>query len=185
MPDSSSDQPPQVTSSQIYSQPLSPPESFAAPIHKSNSPVVKAVLIVVAIFVGLGVIGVGVVGFGVWYLAKSVHAVPSATFTERDLGIAIYPGAEPSLTGSRVEIGGRTVVSAVYFTRDSVDQVIAFYKDKAGITAHFLTTAHGSEFRLSAGLGNTTTVGIMRIPDASGGKTRIHIRHATQTAAPH
>jgi len=28
-------------------------------------------------------------------------------------------------------------------------------------------------------------VGIMRIPDASGGKTRIHIRHATQTAAQH
>lgn len=185
MPDPSSDQPLQVISPQDFPQPAPPTGSFDAPASDSNSRVVKAVLITVAIFVGLGVIAVGVIGAGMWYFAKSIHNVPSATFTERDLGIAIYPGAEPSLRGSRAEIAGKTMLNATYLTPDSVDKVVAFYKEKAGPNAKLITTSHGSGLRLSGAAGDVTTVKVMRVPDESGGKTYIMIEHVTETAAPH
>lgn len=180
MPDSSSDQPSQATVAQVYPQPLPPSGSFGVATPDSNSRVVRAVLITVAIFVGLGIIGVGAISFATWYFAKSFHNVPSATFTESDLGIAIYPGAEPSLRGSRAEIGGTSILSAEYFTRSSVDQVISFYREKAGPNAHLTTTSHGSELRLSTASGDLTTVKIMRVPDASGGETYIAITRRTK-----
>lgn len=184
MPDSPSDQIPQEPSPRIYSQPLPPPESFGAATGKSKSPVVKAVLITVAIFVGLGVIGVGILGFGAWYLAKSVHSVPSATFTASDLGIAIYPGAEPSLRGSRAELAGKTMLSGTYITTDSADKVVAFYTEKAGPSAHIITTSYGSNFRLSKAAGDVITVKVMRVPDGPGGKTYITIAHISETVPP-
>ncbi len=184
LPDSPGDQP-QAASPQDYPQPLYPPGSFSAPAPNSNSKVLKAVLITVAIFVGLGIIGVGVIGVGMWYVAKSVHIVPSASFTESDLGIAIYPGAEPSLRGSRGKIAGKIVLNASYYTPDSADKVIAFYKEKAGPTATLFTTSHGTAIRLIRATGDTTTVNVMRVPDESGGKTYIRITHVTETAAPH
>jgi hypothetical protein len=185
MPDSSSSQPPQATLSQVQSQPLPPAGSFATPAANSDSRVVKAVLITVAVFVGLAVIGAGVIGFGVWYLAKSVQHVPSATFTESDLGIAIYPGAEPSMRGSRAEIAGKTMLSAAYFTQDSTDKVMAFYKEKAGPNAQPITTRHSSGFRLVEATGEVTTVSVRRVSDKSGGETYIAITHLTENAASH
>ncbi len=185
MPDPSNDQSPQVISPQAFPQPVPPAESLGAPATDSNSRVVKAVLITVAIFVGLGVIGVGVIGLGTWYFAKSFHNVPSATFTESDLGIAIYPGAEPSLRGSRARIAGKTILNATYITPDSTDKVIAFYKEKLGPDAHLITTSRGSGFRLSKADGDVTTVKIMKVPDESGGKTYILIEHVTDAATSH
>ena len=184
MPDSSSNQLPQATSPLVPSQPQPPQGSSGAPAASSDSRVVKAVLITVAVFIGLGVISVGVIGFGMWYITKSVQRVPSATFTESDLGIAIYPGAEPSMGGSRIEIAGKTMVNAIYFTRDSVDQVIAFYKEKGGPNARLHETKSGTQVRISAAAGNSIIVEIMRISDASGVRTRISILKATQAAAP-
>lgn len=172
---------PQISSQQPHTQ-LVPPEFLGAPTPNPNSKVVKAVLITIAIFLGLGVIGFGVIGFGMWYLAKSVHRVPSAMFTESDLGIAIYPGAEPSMSGSRTEIAGKQLVNAAYFTRDSVDQVVAFYKEMAGSNARLTTTPHGARLRISAAAGVSIVVDIMRISDAAGGRTRISILKATQAA---
>ena len=185
MSDPSSDQSPQIPSSQDSPQPLSPPKSIGVPAPDSDSRVIKAVLITVAIFVGLGVIAVGVIGISMWYFAKSVHNVPSATFTESDLGIAIYPGAEPSLLGSRAEIAGTTMLRATYFTSDSVDKVIAFYKEKAGPNAHPITMSHGIGFRLPAAGGDVTTVKVARMPDESGGKTYIMIEHVTKAVTSH
>jgi hypothetical protein len=185
MPDSLSDQPSQETSPQDFPQPLSPPKSTGVPAPDSDSRVIKAVLITVAIFVGLGVIAVGVIGAGVWYLARSVHNVPSATFTARDLGIVIYPGAEPSLRGSRAEIAGTTMLKASYFTSDSADKVIAFYKEKAGPDATLITTSQSSGFRLTTATGDVTTVKIARVPDESGGKTYFMIEHVTKIVTSH
>jgi hypothetical protein len=182
MPDSPENQIPQIDPQPTYSQ-LSPLHVSDDPGPASNSKVVKAVLITVAVFVGLGVLGLGAVGFGTWYFARGIHRVPSATFSEAELGIAIYPGAEPSLNGTRSEIGGKAMVNGIYFTRDSADQVIAFYREKAGPKAQFTTTAGASRFRISLGGGGTTTVTIMRIPDPSGGLTSIRIVHLTQIAS--
>ncbi len=184
MLDSSSSQPPEGRSSNVYSEPLIRPEPIGTPARDSDSRVLRAVLVTAAIFIGLGFIAVGAVGFGVWYLAKSFHAVPSATFTENDLGIAIYPGAEPSLRGSRAELAGKTMVNATYITADSADKVIAFYKEKAGPSAHLTTTSRGSEFRVTGAAGEFTTVKVMRVPDGSGGETYIAIMRVTRVV-PH
>lgn len=184
MPDLSSDQP-RAASPQDYARPIYPPASPGAATPNSDSKVLKAVLITVAIFVGLGVIGVGVIGVGMWYVAKSVHTVPSASFTEDDLGIAIYPGAEPSLRGSRGELAGKTMLNATYFTPDPADKVIAFYQQKAGPNAHVLTTSHGSMFRVTRSAADVTTVSVMTVPDESGGKTYIRIGRITEAPASH
>jgi hypothetical protein len=182
MPVSSTDQTLQAASPHIEAQPLFPPEPFSAPAPRSNSRVVKAILITVACFFGLGVLAVGALGFATWHFARSIHAVPSATFSETDLGIAIYPGAEPSLHGSRGQFAGKSMLNATYLTRDPADQVIAFYQQKAGPTAHLTTLSHGSELRLSRAEGDRTTVQIMSLPAASGGLTYIRIMRVTEAA---
>jgi hypothetical protein len=190
MPDSPGDEAAHVTSPQIYSQPLPPPESHGFPVHgvpapNPNSRVVKAVLITVAVFIGLGVIGVGAVGLATWYFAKSIHNVPSATFTERGLGIAIYPGAEPSLRGSRAEIAGTSILSGTYFTKDTADQVIAFYKQRAGPSAHLSTTSYGSMFSVHTDAEDITTVKIVSVPGQSGRETYITITHRSKVTISH
>ncbi len=184
MPASSTDQAFQPASPQIDAWRLSPPESLGAPAPHSNSRVLKAVLITVACFFGLGVLGVGAVGWATWYFARSIHNVPSAAFTESDLGIAIYPGAEPSLRGSRGQFAGKSMLDATYLTRDPVDQVIAFYTQKAGPAVRLTTLSHGSELRLSSANGDRTTVQIMSVPGGSGGLTYIRIMRVTEAAAP-
>ncbi|MGD0913471.1 MAG: hypothetical protein ABR928_16380 [Terracidiphilus sp.] len=184
MTDPSSDQP-QAAPPQAYAQPIYPPSISGAPAPNSDSKVLKAVLITVAIFVGLGVIAVGVIGVGMWYVAKSVHEVPSASFTENDLGIAIYPGAEPSLHGSRAVLAGKTMLNATFITADPEDKVIVFYQQKAGPNASVVTTSHGSMFRVTRSAADVTTVSVMTVPDGSGGKTYIRIGRITEAPASH
>jgi hypothetical protein len=76
------------------------------------------------------------------------------------------------------------MLSATYITTDSADKVIAFYNEKAGPSAHLITTSYGSEFHLTKSPGDFTTVKVMRVPDGSGGKTYIKIEHITETVPP-
>jgi hypothetical protein len=181
MHDSTTAQLSQAASAQFYTQPV-PQESAGVAAPDSSSRVIKAVLITVSVFVSLGVLGIGAIGAATWYFSKSVHNVPSATFTESDLGIPIYPGAEPSLRGSRGQFAGKSMLDAAYLTRDPADQVIAFYKQEAGPNAQLTTLSHGSELRLSRAEGDRTTVQIMSVPDGSGRLTYIKIMRLTEAA---
>lgn len=185
MPDQPENQAPQMNPQPPYTPPVVPPapQYVAAPPAKSGTSALKIILIVVAILVGLGVIGAGIVGYGVWRVAKTMHVTSSDQFTESDLGIAIYPGATPSKGGMRMKMGDRTVVSAVYFTPDSTDQVIAFYKDKAGPDARITTIANVARIRVPTVDGNSTTVEIAQMADVSGNKTRINIVHTSKADA--
>lgn len=183
MPVLRGDRPPEVSPALPYAQPIHPPGTFAAPPPSSNSKTVKAVLITIAVFVGLGVLAVGALGFATWYFGRSIHEVPSASFTASDLGIAIYPGAEPSLHGSRARIAGKSLLNATYYTADPVEQVVAFYKQKAGPKALPIASRRGSAFRVSTAAGDTTTVHIMRVPDEPGGTTYITIARVIDNPA--
>src|ERR1700690_876724 len=102
-----------VTMADPTSSQVPPPGSFqpvpqpvGAPPPKSGSSALKIILIILAVFVGLGVVVAGIVGYGIYRVAHSIHkdaggnitvttpkgtitANSSETFTESDLGIAI------------------------------------------------------------------------------------------------
>lgn len=177
--------------------PAPTPQPAAPPPVKSGSSALKIVLIIVGIFVAIGVIGAGVVGYGIYRVAHSIHktadgqisietpkgaitANTSNTFTESDLGIAIYPGAEQGKGGLRMNIAGKSMVSAMFLTSDSKDQVISFYKDKAGPNAESVSTDSGAQFVTAASNGDTVTVTIAQDAESNNGKTQITIIRASK-----
>lgn len=200
MPDLSDNRTPAAGGFQPYpplppaSQPIPPPPG------KQGSGALKIILIVVGIVVVLGIIGIGIVGYGVYRVAKTVHTdnnghftmntplgavhtVSSATFTESELGIPIYPGAEPSKDGVRMNVEGKTVITAIFLTPDSVDQVAAFYKDKAGSGSRSIAVLHGLNIHKSEGADTSLDIKIGESPGAGSGHTRIVIQHVYKSAA--
>jgi zinc-ribbon domain len=96
--------------------PVQPPVIGAAPVAGAVPPAqgsnaVKVILIVLAIFVGLGILGASIFAFTVWRFSRALHVegsgdkmtlhTPGATITANggttysasDLGTDIYPGA--------------------------------------------------------------------------------------------
>jgi hypothetical protein len=170
-------------------QPVPPP--VGAPPPKSGSSALKIILIILAVFVGLGIIVAGMVGYGIYRVAHSIHkdangnitvttpkgtisANSSETFTESDLGIAIYPGATQGKGGLRMTIAGKTMVTANFLTPDSPDKVIAFYKDKAGPNAQIMTTAAGGMITMQNG-SKSVTVTVTQSANENNGETQITI----------
>lgn len=175
-----------------------PAPPVAAPA-KSGSSAVKIILIIVAVFVGLGVIGAGAFGFLVWRVAHSVHVSGSGnqvslntpggnisantneTFSASDLGTDIYPGAQPGKGSMRMTLPTGTMVSAVYFTSDGKDQVLNYYKSKFGGDVSVFDSSEGSVITLNKGQQESVVVTITVNPSEYGGKTQIHIVHTTST----
>jgi hypothetical protein len=184
-------------SAQPYPPPSPAPQPVAAPPPKKGSSALKIILIIVGIFVAIGLVGVGLVGYGIYRVAHAVHKdangqisinTPKGTISantannisESDLGIAIYPGAQQAKGGLRMNIAGKSMVSANFLTSDSKDQVIAFYKEKAGPAAQSIMTDNGAQFILNAGNGDTVTVSIAQIAAMNDGKTQITIIRASK-----
>jgi hypothetical protein len=185
MADSTGSQVPQPGSFQPVPQPV------GAPPPKSGSSAVKIILIILGIFVGLGIIVAGIVGYSVYRVARSVHkdaegnisvstpkgtitANSSDTFTAADLGIAIYPGATQGKDGVRVNIAGKSMVTANFLTPDSPDKVMAFYKDKAGPNAQTVTTSIGGTISIQNGA-NSINVTVAQSTNDNNGETQITI----------
>jgi hypothetical protein len=200
MPDPTSSQVPPPGYQQVLApgsyQPVPPP--VGAPQPKSGSSALKIILIILAVFVGIGIIGAGIVGYGIYRVAHSIHkdadgnisvntpkgtitANSSDTFTESDLGIAIYPGATQGKGGLRMTIAGKTMVSANFLTPDSPDKVIAFYKDKAGPNAQTMTTGAGGMITMQNG-SNSVTVTVSQSASEHNGKTQITIMNTSGTS---
>jgi hypothetical protein len=182
MSDSPENQAPQVTPAQP-STPPPPYQPVAVPEPKKSSGVLKIVLIVVGVFVVLGIIGVGAIGYIGYRVAKSSNmSISSSPLTESELGVAIYPGAAQSSKGSmRMSIAGKSVVTGLFTTPASRDEVIAFYRDKLGPDAQSSESSRGQSFVVTKGGGDTLTV---TIPDKSAdGNTAFVIVHAYSAAS--
>ncbi len=196
MADSINNQPPFAGAPQSYT-PVPTPQPAAPPPAKSGSSALKIILIIVGIFVVIGVIGAGVVGYGIYRVAHSIHKAANGqisidtpkgvisantanTFSESDLGIAIYPGAAQGKGGLRMNIAGKSMVSANFLTGDAKDQVISFYKDKMGPNAQSIMTDSGAQFVTAASNGDTVTVSIAQIAGMNDGKTQITIIRASK-----
>jgi len=185
MADSPSSQVPQPGSFQPVPQPV------GAPPPKSGSSAVKIILIIVGIFVGLGIIVCSIVAYGVYRVAHSIHkdangnitvttpkgtitANSSNTLTAADLGIAIYPGATEGKAGLRMNIAGKSMVTANFLTPDSPDKVMAFYEAQAGPNAQTNTTSAGGTISIQNGA-NNITVTVTQSAVTDNGKTQFTI----------
>ncbi len=177
-------------------QPVPPP--VGAPPPKQGTSALKIILIIVAIFVGLGVIGAGIIGYGIYRVAKSVHkdangeitintpkgnisANPNETFTASDLGIAIYPGATQGKGGLRMTIGSKSMVTANFLTPDSPDKVMTFYKGLAGPNAQTMSTGNGGIITIQNG-SDSVTVTVNQSASENNGETQITIVNTTGTS---
>jgi hypothetical protein len=169
--------------------------AFAVPA-KSGPSALKIILIIVAIVVGLGILGAGAFGFMVWRIAHAVHvtgpngqftmntpngtltANSNETFTSSDLGTDIYPGAQPGKGSMRMTLPTGSVVSAVYVTSDSKDQVVNYYKGKFGSDASTFDTGSSAIITVNKGKQESIMVTISVSPSQYDGKTQIHIVHS-------
>lgn len=166
---------------------------------KSGSSALKIVLIIIAVFVGLGILGAGAFGFFVWRVAHSIHvsgagndvtvttplgkigANAEESFTPSDLGTDIYPGAQSGKGGMRMSLPTGTMVTAVYLTSDSKDQVLAFYKSRFGSNAASYDTPNGSVLTLNKNQQESVVVTINASSSDNSGKTQIVIVHTKAT----
>lgn len=175
------------------------PVQPAAPPAKSTTSAVKIVLIVVAIFVGLGILGLGAFGFMVWRVSRAVHmsgpggqvtvttpggsytANPTQTYTASELGTEIYPGAQPRRGGMKMDLPTGSMVTAIFLTSDSKEQVLDFYKTTMGSTASVIDTEDGAIITLAKSQQESVMVTITAKPSENDGKTQITIVHTTST----
>jgi len=185
--------PPSVT-------PVAVPPAGAAAIGasaaKAGSPILKIVLIVVGIVVFLGVAGMVTCGYFA-YKAKQKftsmvetakttsgsESTPEVSLEKGDEGseaetaatvdVPPYPGATETEGGGQFSFGGKGGISTQqYETSDSVDQVLAFYKDKLGPKAD-IQESEGKAVLTLAGKNGLSTVTITRAAGAE--KTKISI----------
>jgi len=169
----------------------------AAPAASSGSPILKIVLIVVAVLVLLGLLSAGACVYMV-YRAKQkvnqfekqvhatfpmpvgtreVHTQPAApapapaqeSATPIDPATLIYPGATAK-EGASMAMGGVQVQQ--YFTDDSVDKVLSFYKDKLGPKA-LVQETNGQALVQLAGPNGLFSITIAH--DEASGKTKFSI----------
>lgn len=182
-----------TTNPEIQSNPQQP---NAQPPRQGSS-AVKIILIIVAVVVCLGIAVVGVVGYGFYRVSKAVHkdlttgkvtidtptgsvsAVNNEKLTEGDLGTAIYPGAEQSKGGARINLGGASMVTANFLTSDPKEKVIAFYKDQLGSGAEAMVSGDGAFLILTKANKESVNITISQRAGLFDGKTRITILHST------
>jgi hypothetical protein len=168
---------------------------------KSGGSAVKIILIIVAVIVGLGLIGVGVAGYTVYRVSRAIHGngttntmtitTPEGkvnlntneTYSASDLGTDIYPGAQSIHGGMRMELPTGSMVTGVFVTSDSKDQVVAFYKTKFGSGASTFDTSDGAILTLPKGQQESVMVTITAKPSQNNGKTKVVIVHTKNNKA--
>jgi hypothetical protein len=168
---------------------------------KSGGSAVKIILIIVAVIVGLGLIGVGVAGYTVYRVSRAIHGngttntmtitTPEGkvnlntneTYSASDLGTDIYPGAQSIHGGMRMELPTGSMVTGVFVTSDSKDQVVAFYKTKFGSGASTFDTSDGAILTLPKGQQESVMVTITAKPSQNDGKTKVVIVHTKNNKA--
>jgi hypothetical protein len=173
----------------------------AAPA-KSGSSAVKIILIIVAVIVVLGILALGAISYVGYRVARAVHvsgpngqvsintpggtitANPSQTYTAGELGTDIYPGAQGTEGGMKMNLPTGSMVMGSFLTSDSKQQVIDFYKGKFGGSAVVLDTGDGAIITLPVSKQESVMVVITANESRDHGKTRISITHTINTKAP-
>jgi hypothetical protein len=165
----------------------------AAGAQPQSSNALKIILIIVAVFVGLGILGAGTAAFIGWRIAHHTRVTdkdgnvrvesPFGTIesnnnqeeTEHNLGVEIYPGATMKKGNSaNITVAGMHTSSAEFETGDSADKVADFYKSKFP-NANVTTTDGDHTTIVSTDKKNLITISI----EPAEGKTVIHIANVS------
>jgi nitrate reductase NapE component len=167
----------------------------AAAQDSSGSSAVKIILIIVAIFVGLGILVAGAFGFMAWRVARAFHvsgpggqvamstpggtitANSTETYSASELGVDLYPGALSGKGGMRMSLPTGSMVTGVFVTSDSKDQVVSYYKGKFGSDASVFETGEAAVLTLTKNPQETVMVTVTAKPSENEGKTQIAIVH--------
>jgi zinc-ribbon domain len=173
---------------------LAPAPAVTAP----SSGTLKVVLIIIGAIVCLGMLTAFAVMFGLWRISKSVHVdraggmtitTPAGKFSsgrtsaahlsESEVGAPIYPGAVAEEGGFKLGGDSGTMATYVFKTSDSVQQVLAFYRDKFGPKTSVVETPQGGIVTAAKNDNEGVMVTVCR--DENEDKTSITITHATST----
>jgi hypothetical protein len=174
-----------------------PPPAYAGagtPAQKSGSSALKIILIIVAVFVGLGILSVCGIMFGIYRVSKAVRVsnngsaveltTPGGTFSAgdtavsaSDLGVDAYPGANQQKGSVRISTPKGSTVTAVYETGDSLDKVLAWYKDKLGSGASVYQSDKSAVLTMADDTKKTSVMVTISNQD-NDGKTKIAIMHS-------
>jgi hypothetical protein len=105
----------------------------------------------------------------------------SQSYTADDLGTEMYPGAEGTKGGMKMNLAGVSMVTGAYLTSDTKEQVIAFYQDKMGSDASVTDTGSGAVITQQKDEKESVMVTISARPSQDDGKTKIVIVHTKKS----
>jgi hypothetical protein len=107
----------------------------------------------------------------------SITTNEAQTFTASELGTDIYPGAQSGHGSMKMDLPTGSMVTGIFVTSDSKDQVVAFYKSKFGSGASVYDTANSALLTLNKGQQEAVMVTVTADSSQDGGKTRVSIVH--------
>jgi len=111
--------------------------------------------------------------------ADEAGATPAQAATATDLGMDVYPGAQPLSSADRNTSADGSSVSESFVSSDEIDRVINFYKTKMVGTATIYASGNGVVVAISPSDRESFTVSIS--PAQSGGKTQFTITHSLKS----
>jgi hypothetical protein len=159
----------------------------AAP--RTGSSAVKVILIVVGVVVIFGILGVATLAIIGVHIARRTHVTQDGNRVKvetpfgtvdtakdpqemaKDLGVDIYPGAQPQSNGSAIAtFGGVRSVNASFISSDPVGKVCDFYRAKFPNAMSSVSSQNHCSI-VSTDQGNVVTITIA----PSGNSTKIQI----------
>jgi len=174
-----------------------PVAAAPAPAPTGGSSALKIILIIVAIIVVLGILSVAGVSYFVYHVAKSarihqqgdnvkvetpfgtVETSQDSAKVAKDLGVDIYPGAQPQKNGnSTASFGSIHTVTGAFTSSDSLDKVCDFYKAKFP-NAMTTTSDQNRCAIVSNDQNNMITINI----EAAGSTTKLQITNVSKKGA--
>jgi hypothetical protein len=165
--------------------------AYGAPPPTKGGSALKIIVIIVVVFVGLGILGVAGMMFAVH---RAVHmsndgkgvefSTPAGTFSagdttvsSSDMGVDLYPGASQQKGAVRMSTPRGSTVTAAFETNDSLDKVMAWYKDKLGSGASVYQSDKGAVLTLADEAKKNSVMVTISTQD-NDGKTKIAIIHS-------
>jgi hypothetical protein len=157
---------------------------------------VKIILVVVAVVVIFGILGVATLGIIGVHLARRTHFTQDGNHVKvetpfgsvdtskdpqqmaKDLGVDIYPGAQPQADGSATaNFGGVRTVAASFLSSDPLDKVCDFYRSRFPNAMSSASTQNHCSI-VAGDQGNMLTI----IIEPSGNSTKIQISSVNKSS---
>jgi hypothetical protein len=164
----------------------------AAP--KTGSSATKIILVVVAVVVVFGLLGIATLAIIGVHIARRTHITQDGNRVKiespvgsvdtnkdpeqiaHDLGVEVYPGAQPEANGSATAtFGGFHTAAATFTSSDPVEKVCDFYRSKFP-NATSSTSSQNHCAIVSGDKGNFVSVNV----ESDGGSTKIQLSTVNQ-----